>query len=93
MNPNETTPAAMNLIICTYAIYLLDSVDLTVFDSRRRPDSDGCYRVCLAFYAGCSTSRIRMTKAEVLALVGALTEAVGTMKDDAPPKAEQEHAP
>ena len=31
MNPAETTPAAMNLIIWTYAIYLLVSVALTVW--------------------------------------------------------------
>lgn len=31
MNPTETTPAAMNLIIWTYAIYLLVSVALTVW--------------------------------------------------------------
>lgn len=34
MNTNETSPAAMNLIIWTYAIYLLVSVALTVWVAR-----------------------------------------------------------
>lgn len=34
MNPTDTTPTAMNLIIWTYAIYLLVSVALTVWVAR-----------------------------------------------------------